>query len=72
MDDAATIEIDADMIASWGSSGATATYSARHLRVMVAWLRETRRDRPLRPHEAAMLAGYCAELDRRGLRTEAA
>lgn len=64
--------IDADMAAAWLASGAAATYSDRHLRVMIAWLRGTRADRPLRPHEVAMLAGYVAELDRRGLTTEAA
>lgn len=64
--------IDRAMIDAWEAGGAVRDYPARHLRVMIAWLRGTRADRPLRPHEAAMLAGYIAELDRRGLRTEAA
>lgn len=70
MPDAATI--DADMIAAWEASGMVRAYPARHLRVMVAWLRGIRADRPLREFERAMLAGYIAELDRRGLTTEAA
>jgi hypothetical protein len=39
---------------------------------MIAWLRGTRADRPLRPHEAAMLAGFIGEMDRRRAATEAA
>lgn len=68
MDGAATI--DQSMIDAWEASGATAAYSDRHLRVMIAWLRGIRDDRPLREYERAMLAGYIAELDRRGLAAE--
>lgn len=67
-----TTTIDQSQIDAWEAGGAVRDYPARHLRVMIAWLRGTRADRPLRPHEAAMLTGYIAELERRGLTSEAA
>lgn len=66
------VAVNASEIDSWVACGAVRDYSARHLRAMVAWLRGTRADRPLRAHEAAMLAGYEAELGRRGLTSEEA
>lgn len=64
--------IDQGMIAAWEAGGAVRDYPDRHLRVMVGWLRGIRDDRPLREYERVMLSAYVAELDRRGLRTEAA